>query len=96
MMPYVGVRELKNRLGAYLRLVREGQTVYITDRGRPVAELRPLATAGNDEEAQLEALATRGIVAPRRRTKVTCRAEGIRIAGAPLSETVLDDRADRV
>jgi len=34
------VRELKNRLSAYLREVAAGETVLVTDRGRVVAELR--------------------------------------------------------
>ena len=38
----VGARELKTRLGTYLRRVREGRTVLVTDRGEPVAERRPL------------------------------------------------------
>ena len=36
----VGVRELKNRLSAYLRLVRQGEEILVTDRGEAVAELR--------------------------------------------------------
>jgi antitoxin (DNA-binding transcriptional repressor) of toxin-antitoxin stability system len=37
----VGVRELKNRLSEYLRLVRRGEEILVTDRGQVVAELRP-------------------------------------------------------
>lgn len=40
-MREVGLRELKNRLSEYVRLVREGETVMVTDRGQVVAELRP-------------------------------------------------------
>lgn len=40
MMKTVGVRELKDRLSEYLRLVREGEEILVTDRGRVVAELR--------------------------------------------------------
>jgi antitoxin (DNA-binding transcriptional repressor) of toxin-antitoxin stability system len=39
-MRVVGVRELKNKLSEYLRLVRRGETVLVTDRGEIVAELR--------------------------------------------------------
>lgn len=39
-MKAVGVRELKNRLSEYLRLVREGQDILVTDRGQVIAELR--------------------------------------------------------
>lgn len=39
-MKAVGVRELKNRLSEYLRLVRAGEEILVTDRGEVVAELR--------------------------------------------------------
>jgi antitoxin (DNA-binding transcriptional repressor) of toxin-antitoxin stability system len=39
-MRTVGIRELKNKLSAYVRAVREGEEVLVTDRGRVVAELR--------------------------------------------------------
>jgi antitoxin (DNA-binding transcriptional repressor) of toxin-antitoxin stability system len=39
-MKTVGVRELKNRLSAYLRLVKSGEEVLVTDRGEVIAELR--------------------------------------------------------
>jgi prevent-host-death family protein len=41
-MTSVGVRELRQRASELLRLVEQGETVEITDRGRPVALLGPL------------------------------------------------------
>lgn len=41
-MTSVGVRELRQRASELLRLVEQGETVEITDRGRPVALLTPL------------------------------------------------------
>lgn len=40
-MHAVGVRELKNRLSEYLRLVRAGERILVTDRGQVIAELGP-------------------------------------------------------
>lgn len=40
-MRRVGCREFKNRMGKYLHTVRQGQTLIITDRGRPIAQLGP-------------------------------------------------------
>ncbi|HEX9668238.1 MAG TPA: type II toxin-antitoxin system prevent-host-death family antitoxin [Thermoanaerobaculia bacterium] len=40
-MESVGIRELKNRLSHYLREVRRGEVVQVTDRGEVIAELRP-------------------------------------------------------
>ena len=39
-MKEVGIRELKDRLSEYVRLVREGEVIMVTDRGKVVAELR--------------------------------------------------------
>jgi prevent-host-death family protein len=41
-MTSVGVRELRQRASELLRLVEGGETIEITDRGRPVALLAPL------------------------------------------------------
>lgn len=38
----VGVRELRQNLSVYLRRVREGETLEVTERGRAVARLTPL------------------------------------------------------
>ncbi len=40
VMKVVGVKELKNKLSEYLRLVKSGEVVLVTDRGDVVAELR--------------------------------------------------------
>jgi prevent-host-death family protein len=41
-MVSVGVRELRQRASSLLRLVESGETVEVTDRGRPVALLTPI------------------------------------------------------
>jgi prevent-host-death family protein len=38
----VGTRELKNRLSEYLRRVKAGETVIITERGKPVGQILPI------------------------------------------------------
>jgi hypothetical protein len=52
----VGSRELKTRLGSHLKPVRQGVTLVITDRGHPIAELRPLETGAGDLESRLTEL----------------------------------------
>ncbi len=43
-MAEVGVRELKNALSRYLKRVRAGETIVVTDRGEPIAWIIPTAT----------------------------------------------------
>src|SRR5215472_1580845 len=60
----VGVRELKNRLSEYLRRVRAGESVLVTNRGEVVAEIGPPGQGGADASVPpgLVALARRGLV----------------------------------
>ena len=62
-MKTVGVRELKNRLSEYLRQVRSGESVLVTDRGEVVAEFSPPGKSLGDASvpAGLVALARRGL-----------------------------------
>jgi prevent-host-death family protein len=48
-MQRVGSREFKNRLGRYLLAVRKGQTLLVTDRGKPVAKVSPPDENGDSE-----------------------------------------------
>ena len=45
-MASVGVRELRQRASELLRRVAAGETIEVTDRGRPVAMLAPLPGGG--------------------------------------------------
>jgi prevent-host-death family protein len=47
-METVGIRELKNRLGYYLRAIRQGRAFVVTDRGKPVARLVPVVPSGEE------------------------------------------------
>ena len=41
VMMAVGIKQLKARLSEYVRRVRAGETILVTDRDEVVAELRP-------------------------------------------------------
>ena len=86
----VGARELKARLGKYLRTVRSGQTLVVTDRGEPIAELRPIQ---DDLERKLAKLRAKGLIGGgdgRLRPF-----EPIRIPGVSISDAILEDREER-
>jgi prevent-host-death family protein len=48
----VGVRELRDNLSRYLRRVQEGESVVITDHGKPVGELMPAASGRIAEQVR--------------------------------------------
>jgi prevent-host-death family protein len=50
-MNTVGIRELKANLSRHLRRVRSGARLVITERGRAIASIQPVATAADVEWA---------------------------------------------
>jgi prevent-host-death family protein len=41
-MARIGIRELRQNASEYVRRAEKGETIEVTDRGRPVAQLTPL------------------------------------------------------
>ncbi len=54
-MTVVGVRQLRQNASVFLRLVQAGETVQITDRGRPVALWVPIPTGRRIARLEAEA-----------------------------------------
>jgi prevent-host-death family protein len=89
----IGARELKMRLGTYLREVQEGTTIVVTEHGRPVAELRPY-TPAESLEARLDELAAQGVVTLGSSGPLA-PFEPLAAAGS-LSDAILEEREDRL
>jgi prevent-host-death family protein len=87
-MKSIGIRELRQHASRYLRDVERGETIEITDRGRPVARIVP--TGDGDAIARLT---TEGRLRPALRAPLEsdpiAPAAGIELPG----ETLLGDRA---
>ena len=56
----VGIRELKARLSAYMRQVKAGSTLTVTERGKPIGRIVSLSPS---PEARVAELAQAGVVA---------------------------------
>ena len=91
-MKMSGVAEIKARLSEFLAMVKEGEEVIITERGKPIAKLVRIEPM--DEE--LERLVRKGIVRP----PIAPLPEDFfdrprpKIKGEPLSETVIKERRE--
>jgi prevent-host-death family protein len=53
----IGIRELKEQLSGHIREVKGGTTLVITERGKPVARLMPMAV---DIDAKLQQMVDSG------------------------------------
>jgi prevent-host-death family protein len=89
----VGVRALKTRLGGYLQQVRLGRTLVVTDRGEPVAEIRPLPAAAT-EAAKLDRLEALGLVTRAERRPLPPFVP-VPLTGPTLADAVAEDRDER-
>jgi len=92
----VGSRELKTRLGQYLQEVRGGETILVTDRGKPVAELRPIEAADDPAEEALRRMEAEGLITRPTRRGGLMPFKPIRLPrGMSASEAVSTDRDER-
>jgi prevent-host-death family protein len=62
-MTTTSISDLKARLSAYLDIVRQGDEVLVTDRGRVIARLSPV-TGDVLEESRRDALLRSGRITP--------------------------------
>ena len=94
-MTTVSISELKARLSAFIDIVREGDEVLVTDRGRPIARLIPIRNA-EQEEGRREMLLRSG----RLRGPTTILADDFLARARPTDarghslSALLDERAD--
>jgi prevent-host-death family protein len=95
----VGIKTLKNKLSAYLRIVAAGETVQVTDRGRVVAEIVPprAETKATTPEERWAELIRQGHVRPAKippDARLPPRQEAV-MTLEELMREIGEDRADR-
>jgi prevent-host-death family protein len=91
-MERVGVRELRQNLSVYLRRVKAGTRLEVTERGQPVARLEPIV----DERDPVARLERQGRVL-RRATRDLARIRPLRLElERPLSSILEELREDTI
>jgi prevent-host-death family protein len=88
-----GLREANQQFARVIREVRAGREVVLTERGRPLAVIR-LVSEAVDEQARLDVLAAEGLVTPPAESGPMSapRWKPVAPADASISETVDRDR----
>jgi prevent-host-death family protein len=95
-MTRAGVAKVKARLSHYLKRVKAGQEVIITDRGLPVAKLVPLAGAQHDE-SERQQLIREGLLIPgtgRVRDELLVPPKGDPQWGKAVLDALLEERRE--
>ncbi len=89
METVAGVRDLKNRLSHYLRQVKQGRSVMISERGKIVATIVPVQE--HPDIGKLKKLVQAGL-GTWRGGKPKGASRSVVIKGKPVAEIVLEER----
>ncbi|MFA4836320.1 MAG: type II toxin-antitoxin system prevent-host-death family antitoxin [Dehalococcoidia bacterium] len=88
----VGIRDLKDKLSSYLNYARQGESIIVTDRGKPIAIIHPIDDqAVLPSEITLARLAAEGII----RLSRSEQRENfplVKVSGPSVSGAVIEDR----
>ncbi|MDN5849865.1 MAG: type II toxin-antitoxin system prevent-host-death family antitoxin [Nitrococcus sp.] len=91
-MATIGIRELRQHASRYLRRVKQGEMLTVTERGEPIAELRPLAR----HENTIDRLEREGRITPARGNLLDLAPMLPPDGYPPLSEVLDELREDQV
>lgn len=87
----LGLREANQRFSKAIKAVKAGEEVILTERGKPIAVIKPLKQA-DKVEATIRRLEEEGILRPALKRGPMPTWKPIRIKGKPLSETIREER----
>lgn len=84
----IGIRELKNRLSHYLKIVKKGEKLAISEHGRIIAYITP---AGNAEYDGVITLVREGKASWSGKKPLGSK-KPAKVGGKPVSQIVLEER----
>lgn len=88
------ISDLKNRLSAYLKKVRAGQTVLVMDRDEPIARIERIAPGGQADD-RMSRLERAGLVRrATRRLDVAALRRDMPRAQRSVLEALLEERRE--
>lgn len=92
----LGLREANQYFSKAIKAVKAGQEVILTERGKPIAVIKPLPE-GDSQDAVIRRLEAEGLLRPalKRGPMPEPRWKPIRMTGKPLSETIREERDER-
>ena len=90
----LGLREANQHFSKAIKAVRAGKEVVLTERGQPIAVIKPIKDE-HEADASLNRMADEGLITLPTRKGPLPRFEPVPISGRPLSRTIIEDRDDR-
>jgi len=85
----VGARELKSKLSEYMRRVKAGETITVTEHGKPIGQIVPVKPT---VEERLLAMVAAGQAEWNGQKLKPYQPKAVNRGARPLSDLVVDDR----
>lgn len=89
----MGLREANQQFSKAIKAVKAGHEVVLTERGRPIAVIKAIASTSRVETVIAKMIGDGRLIGPHQPKPIRRRGwKPITIKGQPLSETVREDR----
>lgn len=86
-----GVKDVRDHFTKYLRRVADGEEIVVTERGNPVALLKPVPKGFTVAE-RLEIASVKGLIRlPQKQGAIPSHPK-FELAGKPVTEIILEER----
>ena len=92
VMVSAGIKKLKNNLSKYLCLVKKGEDVLITERGKVIARIIREDPKNIALREALSPLVVKGLIALPSQKIDKDVSNPVKLSGKPVSEMVIEDR----
>jgi len=92
----LGLREANQHFSKAIKAVKAGKEVVLTERGKPIAVIKPLEREEN-ADAVIRRLEAEGILrcGPKSGKPMPVWRSPVRVKGKPISETISEERDER-
>lgn len=90
----IGLREANQRFSRLMKAVRGGREVLLTERGRPLAVVRPIR-AGDETESAIQRLESAGLLRPAAKRANLPTWTPRMVKGGPVANTLRHERDER-
>ena len=92
----MGLREANQQFSKAIKAVKAGKEVILTERGKPIAVIKPLEREHKEEDV-IRRLEAEGILrsGPKSGKPMPVWRSPVRIKGKPMSQTISEERDER-
>jgi prevent-host-death family protein len=94
-MEHVSLREANVHFSKYVKKVKAGEEIVLTDRGKPVALIKPIPASKDPVEDRLHLMEKKGLLRRSMAKRIKLH-KLVRLNGKPISRIIEESREERL